>query len=130
METDQDYIVFADENGKIPELRITVEGQGYGNPNAWVESGTSTLTFEPLLASGTKYEVGSVRIADALKFDTYRFNHVPSTEEIGTETVDGVRLEAIAGGNILDRTSVARIDCPFMCGLPEPRQSVTVFIKK
>ena len=96
METDQDYIVFADENGKIPELRITVEGQGYGNPNAWVESGTSTLTFEPLLASGTKYEVGQVRIADALKFDTYKFNHVPSTEEIGTETVDGVRLEAIA----------------------------------
>ena len=130
METDQDYIVFADENGKIPELRITVEGQGYGNPNAWVESGTSTLTFEPLLASGTKYEVGQVRIADALKFDTYKFNHVPSTEEIGTETVDGVRLEAIAGGNILDRTSVARIDVPFMAGLPEPRQSVTVFIRK
>ena len=130
METDQDYIVFADENGKIPELRITVEGQGYGNPNAWVESGTTELTFEPLLASGTKYEVGSVRIADALKFDTYRFNHVPSTEEIGTETVDGVRLEAIAGGNILDRTSVARIDCPFMAGLPEPRQNVVLFIKK
>lgn len=130
METDQDYIVFADENGNIPELRITVEGQGYGNPNAWVESGTSTLTFEPLLASGTKYEVGQVRIADALKFDTYKFNHVPSTEEIGTETVDGVRLEAIAGGNILDRTSVARIDVPFMAGLPEPRQSVTVFIRK
>ena len=96
METDQDYIVFADENGNIPELRITVEGQGYGNPNAWVESGTTELTFEPLLASGTKYEVGQVRIADALKFDTYKFNHVPSTEEIGTETVDGVRLEAIA----------------------------------
>lgn len=130
METDQDYIVFADENGKIPELRITVEGQGYGNPNAWVESGTSTLTFAPVLASGTKYEVGQVRIADALKFDTYKFNHVPSTEEIGTETVDGVRLEAIAGGNILDRTSVARIDCPFMAGLPETRQSVTVFIRK
>jgi len=130
METDQDYIVFADENGNIPELRITVEGQGYGNPNAWVESGTTALSFEPLLASGTKYEVGSVRIADALKFDTYRYNHVPSTEELGTDNVDGVRIEAIAGGNILDRTSVARIDCPFMAGLPEPRQSVTVFIKK
>lgn len=130
METDQDYIVFADENGNIPELRITVEGQGYGNPNAWVESGTNSLTFEPLLASGTKYEVGQVRIADALKFDTYKFNHVPSTEEIGTETVDGVRVEAVAGGNILDRTSVARIDCPYMAGLPETRQSVTVFIKK
>ena len=130
METDQDYIVFADENGNIPELRITVEGQGYGNPNAWVESGTNALTFEPLLASGTKYEVGQVRIADALKFDTYKFNHVPSTEEIGTETVDGVRVEAVAGGNILDRTSVARIDCPYMAGLPETRQSVTLFIKK
>lgn len=130
METDQDYVVFADENGKIPELRITVEGQGYGNPNAWVVSGTSTLNFEPLLASGTKYEVGQVRIADALKFDTYKFNHVASTEEIGTSVVDGVRLEAIAGGNILNRTSVARIDCPYMAGLPEPRQSVTMFIKK
>ena len=130
METDQDYIVFADENGNIPEMRITVEGQGYGNPNAWVESGTNSLTFEPLLASGTKYEVGQVRIADALKFDTYKFNHVPSTEEIGTETVDGVRVEAVAGGNILDRTSVARLDVPYMAGLPEIRQSVTVFVKK
>ena len=130
METDQDYIVFADENGNIPEMRITVEGQGYGNPNAWVESGTTALTFEPLLASGTKYEVGQVRIADALKMDTYKFNHVPSTEEIGTETVDGVRIEAVAGGNILDRTSVVRLDVPYMAGLPEIRQSVTVFVKK
>lgn len=130
METDQDYVVFADENGKIPELRITVEGQGYGNPNAWVVSGTTTLNFEPLLASGTKYEVGQVRIADALKFDTYKFNHVASTEEIGTSVVDGVRIEAIAGGNILNRTSVARLDVPYMAGLPEPRQSVTLFIRK
>lgn len=130
METDQDYIVFADENGNIPELRITVEGQGYGNPNAWVESGTTALTFEPLLASGTKYEIGQVRIQDALAFDTYKFNNVPSTEELGSETVDGVRIEAIAGGNVLNRTTVARVDCPYAAGLPEPRQSVTMFIAK
>ena len=130
METDQDYIVMADASGNIPELRITVKGEGFGNPNAWVDAGTTTLSFTPMLASGTKYELGQVRIQDALAFDTYKFNHVPSTEEIGTDTVDGVRIEAIAGGNILNRTSVARVDCPYMAGLPEPRQNVTLFIKK
>ena len=130
METDQDYVVMADASGNIPELRITVKGEGYGNPNAWIEAGTSSLTFSPLLSTGTKYELGQVRIQDALAFDTYRFNHVPSTEEIGSETVDGVRIEAIAGGNILNRTSVARVDCPYAAGLPEPRQNVTIFIKK
>ena len=130
METDQDYVVMADASGNIPELRITVKGEGFGNPNAWVEAGTDSLSFTPMLASGTKYEIGQVRIQDALAFDTYKFNHVPSTEEIGTETVDGVRIEAIAGGNVLNRTSVARVDCPYAVGLPEPRQNVTMFIKK
>ena len=118
METDQDYVVMADASGNIPELRITVKGEGYGNPNAWVEAGTDSLSFVPMLASGTKYELGQVRIQDALAFDTYRFNHVPSTEEIGSETVDGVRIEAIAGGNVLNRTSVARVDCPYAVRTP------------
>ena len=130
METDQDYVVMADASGNIPELRITVKGEGFGNPNAWVDAGTTAISFSPVLATGTKYEVGQVRIQDALAFDTYKFNHVPSTEELGTETVDGVRIEAVAGGNILNRTSIARVDCPFMAGLPETRQAVTMFIKK
>lgn len=130
LETDQDYIIFADKNGNIPDLRITYKGENYNNPNAWVASGTTALTLEPVLATGTKYEVGSVRIADALGFDTYKFNHMPATEEFGTETVDGVRLECVAASDVLKRTSIVRIDCPYAAQIAEPRQNVTVFVKK
>lgn len=130
LETDQDYIIFADANGNIPDLRITYKGEAYNNPNAWVESGTTALSLTPVLATGTKYEVGQVRIADALGFDTYKFNHMPATEELGAETVDGVRIEAVGGSNILSRKSIVRLDLPYAAQIAEPRQAVTVFVKK
>lgn len=131
-ETDQDYIVMADASGKIPELRITVEGQGYGNPNAWVKEGTSALSFSPMLSTSTKYEVGAVRIKNALAFDTYKFNKLAGVETIGTEKADNspVTIECIKGSNYKTRESLIRMDAPFAAGLPEPRQNVTVFVKK
>ena len=131
-ETDQDYIVMADASGNIPELRVTYPGQGFNNPNAWVASGTNTLTLAPVLASGTKYEVGSVRIKNALAFDTYKFNKLAGVETIGTEKADNspVTIECIKGSNYKTRESLIRMDAPFAAGLPEPRQNVTVFVKK
>lgn len=130
METDQDFIVMADASGNFPELRITYPGQNCNNANAWVASGTTALTFAPMLATGTKYEVSQVRIDDALAFDNYKFGKIAGSEELGDETVDGVRVQVIRGGNVKSRTSMVRIDCPFAAGLPEVRQSVTLFIKK
>lgn len=130
VETDQDYVIMADANGKIPELRISYQGQGFNNPNAWVASGTTSLTLKPVLASGTKYEVGSVRIADALAFDTYKFNKLAGVEELGTESDGGVRMEVIKASNGITRESLIRMDCPYAAGIPEPRQNVTVFVAK
>ena len=130
VETDQDFIVIADANGNIPELRITVEGKAYGNPNAWVAAGTSTLTFTPLLDTETKYAIGQVRTEDALGFDTYKFNKLAGVDDLGSETVDGVRVEVVKGSNVLTRQSCVRIDCPFCVTLPETRNAVALYIKK
>lgn len=130
VETDQDYVIMADANGNIPELRVTMQGQAYNNPNAWVASGTSALTLGCMLDANSKYDIGVVRTEDALAFDTYKFNKLAGTEEIGTETVDGVRVECVKGSNVKTRESLVRIDCPFAAGIPEPRNVVTLFIKK
>ena len=130
VETDQDFIVMADASGNFPELRITYPGQNFNNANAWVASGTSALTFVPMLSASTTYEVGQVRIDDSLAFDTYKFNKLAGVEDLGSETVDGVRVECVKGSNVKTRDSLVRIDCPYACGLPEVRQSVTVFTKK
>ena len=130
VETDQDYVIMADANGHIPELRISYQGQGFNNPNAWVASGTTALTLNPVLTTGTKYEVGSVRIADALAFDTYKFNKLAGVDELGTESDGGVRMEVIKASNGITRESLIRMDCPYAAGIPEPRQNVTMFIAK
>ena len=130
VETDQDYIVIADKNGNIPELRITTEGFATNNPNAWVASGVSSLTFTPLLSANTTYAIGQVRTEDALGFDTYKFNKLAGVEDLGAETVDGVRVEVVKGSNVLTRESCVRLDVPFAVTLPEPRNAVAIYIKK
>ena len=119
-----DGLKVVDVNGK--------ETDQDGNPNAWVKEGTSALTFAPMLSTSTKYEVGSVRIKNALAFDTYKFNKLAGVETIGTEKADNspVTIECIKGSNYKTRESSIRMDAPFAAGLPEPRQNVTVFVKK
>lgn len=130
METDQDYVVMADASGNIPELRITFPGQNFKNPNAWVAEGTSALTFAPMLATGTKYEVGSVRIDNALAFDSYKFNKLAGVDTLAVENEGPVKIEAVRGSNYKTRESLVRIDAPYAAGLVEPRQNVSVFWKK
>ena len=130
VETDQDYVVIADKDGNIPELRITVHGKATNNPNAWVAEGVSSLTFAPILTTGTTYSIGQVRTEDALGFDTYKFNKLAGIEDLGAETVDGVRVEVVKGSNVLTRESCVRMDVPYCVTLPEPRNAVTLYIKK
>lgn len=128
IETDIPYVVSVDKDGKFPELRITEQGKAYGNPNAWVAKGTSTLTFTLAAPAGT-YSVGVAREADALAWDTYRFTDLPGSEN-STETVDGVSIKLSQYGNGEKMTSLARLDMPYATGVPDARRQVTVLFKK
>jgi len=129
IQTEQDYAIIVDKDGKIPELRITVDGQAFGNPNAWVASGTTALTLTPILNEGDKYFVGQVRTQKALGVDTYKFDDLPGSEN-ATETVDGISIKMSQYGNGTNMTVLGRLDAPYAFTLPEPREAVTVYFKK
>ena len=129
IETDQDYAIIVDKDGKIPELRITVEGQAYGNPNAWVASGTSALTLSPILEEGKSYYVGQVRTQKALGVDTYKFDDLPGSEN-ATETVDGISIKMSQYGDGNHMKVLGRLDAPHAFTLPEQREAVAVYFEK
>lgn len=129
IETDQDYAIIVDKDGKIPELRITVEGQAYGNPNAWVASGTSALTLSPILTEGKSYYVGQVRTQKALGVDTYKFDDLPGSEN-ATETVDGISIKMSQYGDGNHMKVLGRLDAPHAFTLPEQREAVAVYFEK
>jgi hypothetical protein len=129
IETDQDYAIIVDKDGKIPELRITVEGQAFGNPNAWVKSGTTALTLSPVLTEGKKYYVGQVRTQKALGVDTYKFDDLPGSEN-ATETVDGISIKMSQYGDGNHMKVLGRLDAPHAFTLPEQREAVAVYFEK
>lgn len=129
IQTDQDYAIIVDKDGKIPELRITVDGEAFGNPNAWVESGTSALTLAPILEEGKKYYVGQVRTQKALGVDTYKFDDLPGSEN-ATETVDGISIKMSQYGDGNHMKVLGRLDAPHAFTLPEQREAVTVYFEK
>jgi hypothetical protein len=132
IQTDQDYaIITIGADGSIPELRITIDGQGYNNPNAWVEAGTTTLTLTPLLTASKKYWVGQVRSEEALAYDAYRFDDLPGSEnEDVAATVGGVTVKMSQYGNGQTLTKAVRLDLPFATGIVDHRSSATVYILK
>lgn len=129
IQTDQDYAIIVDKDGKIPELRITVDGEAFGNPNAWVASGTSSLTLSPILTEGKKYYVGQVRTQKALGVDTYKFDDLPGSEN-ATETVDGISIKMSQYGDGNHMKVLGRLDAPHAFTLPEQREAVTVYFEK
>lgn len=80
IQTNEDYVVIPDADGKIPELRVEFEGMNGGNANAWVPTGTSALTFTSMLTSGKSYDVVQTRTTDAVAMDSYKFGNIPGSE--------------------------------------------------
>ena len=154
METDQPLVVIVhkkftgkaaatlgqDNHGKLAEslgiedLRVTAKGYSYGTPNVWVDaatfdsgSATTVVTLNPLLGASKNYQVGQVRTNDALVFDSYSFDDLPSsrTEDVGS---DGpVTLRAMSFGDGINGVKLTRIDAPFIAVTFEPRRCVTTF---
>lgn len=117
---------------KIPEIRLAVGDQkGAGNPNAWTPTALAnlTVTLTPLLGAGKSYLVGQTRLDDALVFDSYTFDDLPSsrTENVG---VDGpVSLKCMEFGDGKNGVQLTRIDAPYLSKIWDPRLSVTTYVE-
>ena len=131
IQTEQDVsIIVLDTAGHISPLRITIDGEGCNNPNAWVPSGTSSLSLSAALEAETTYYVMQVRTKDCFTFDSYRFEDLPGSENEEVSVVGGhsVKMSMYGTGNTLNK--LVRLDAPYAAGIFEPRGSVTVFLKK
>ena len=120
----------------IEALRVTAKGEGYHNPNVWVDpttfdsgSATTTVTCSALLGAGKSYAVGQCRTEDALCFDSYSFSDLPSsrTENVG---VDGpITLKCMEFGEGKSGVQLTRIDAPHLSTIWEPRRCVTTYVE-
>lgn len=127
METDQDMFVIADKDGKIPEVRLAVQGHNVNNANGWVATGSFTPSATLAVASG-KYALGQCRDEQAVGFDQYKFSDLPGSEN-ATETVGNVSMKMSTYGDGKYMTTLTRLDLPFAATLPEPRRAVVGYFK-
>lgn len=136
IQTNSDYHVIihsvnnAGTEGYISPLRITLDGKGYNNANAWVPTGTTTLTLVSLLAASTTYYVQSCRAKSGLVFDSYKFLDVPTAEEEEVASTGNRTLKMRKWGKAENLNSFMRIDAPYGAGVPDNRACVVCFVKK
>lgn len=129
IQTNEDYIVIPDADGKIPELRVEFEGMNGGNANAWVPTGTSSLSFSSMLTSGKSYDVVQTRTTDAVAMDSYKFGNIPGSE-METVQKDALKVQSYKFGNGETLTTLYRIVAPFAIGLPEARSCVLAYMER
>lgn len=145
IETDRDYVIIWGKerqggsvvNG-IPELRVTVDGKGYNNANAHIDAATlgsaivgttATFTLTPLLTASKKYAIGQVRTEDSLKWDQYRFDSLPGSDDQDVGTFGSITLKLMAFGDGKNGVKLLRIDLPYLAKILEPRESVTTYLQ-
>lgn len=130
LETDKDFYVIVGKDGKIPEIRISVKGKGYKNPNAWVEStmsaGTKNLTSA--LKHGQKYNVLQTRTKEALSFDSYQFKNLIGMKS-ETDKIDALTVQLIEATDPDTFSTMVRIVVPYAVGMPDPRRSVLSYVE-
>ncbi|WP_295684787.1 hypothetical protein [uncultured Fibrobacter sp.] len=145
IETNNDYVIIwgKEKQGAntvygIPELRVTSQGKGYNNANAWMDattlaaaisSGTATFTLTPLLTASKKYAVGQVRTEESLKWDQYRFDSLPGSDDQDVGSFENITLKLMAFGDGKNGVKLLRIDLPYLAKILEPRESVTTYLE-
>ena len=149
VETYQDYVLILnkevrfDESGAavateyLPELRVSVDGAGYGNPNAHIASatlaaaiadGVATLTLTPMLTASKHYQVGQCRLASALKYDSYRFETLNAAQADSVQSFKNVTLKMQSAPQIINGVNCYRIDMPHVGKIGDPRESVSTYL--
>lgn len=145
IETDSDYVIIygkerqgANVVNGIPELRVTVDGKGYNNANAHIDAATlgsaivgttATFTLTPLLTADKKYAIGQVRTEDSLKWDQYRFDGLPGSDDQDVGTFGNITLKLMAFGDGKNGVKLLRIDLPYLAKILEHRESVTTYLQ-
>ena len=137
IQTSQDFTVILQSDAstagiaEVAPIRIGVGDSNYNAPNAYVSgAATANLSGTALLTSGSTYLVGVARPEDALAFDTYKFDDIPGCENDSVTFKNLLSLQVAKGGQITDRSSVTRLDCPYAAGVPDARTQVTTYIKQ
>ena len=115
--------------GQISPLRITIDGNAYGNPNAWVAAGTESLTLVAGLKADTTYLIAEVRAKDALAYDTYQFDSLPGSDEEMVATVGGSSVKMRIFGDGTQLNKLVRVDSTYAASLYEPRNAVVIYIE-
>ena len=100
-----------------------------GNANAWVPTGTTTLSFSSMLEDGKTYNVVQSRTTDAVAYDDYKFGNIPSCD-METAKKDAITLQTYKFGNGETLTTLYRLVAPFAVGLPEPRSCVLSYMEE
>lgn len=150
IETEQDFIVIVNEEVQydadgvaqtvqyVPEIRVTVDGKGCGNPNAHISAaalaavtadGVATFELSAVLTASKKYQVGQTRTIKALSFDQYRFDDLPAAKIDSVGTYGNLTLKMQSGNQLLNGVNCLRIDLPFAAKLWEIRRSVTTYLQ-
>ena len=154
IETEQDYVLIVNKETRfdaegnasdviyVPEIRITAQGKGYGNPNAWMtqaaltalaDGGTSvTLELGVMdgITVGKSYDIGQCRTIKALSFDQYRFANLPAAKTENVGTFENITVKCQSGPNIINGVAVMRIDMPHVAKVFEPRRSCTIYVQR
>lgn len=128
------HIIVTDVNnagtvGQISPLRITLDGKAYGNPNAWVPTGTESLTLVAALKANTDYVIGEVRSEDCLAYDTYQFDVLPGSQDEFVSTVGGSSIKMRIFGDGTNLNKLYRLDSTYAAALYEPREAVVLYFE-
>jgi hypothetical protein len=99
-----------------------------GNANAWVPTGTTSLTFSTMLEDGKTYSIAQSRTTDAVAYDSYKFGNIPSCEQ-ETANKEAITLQTYKWGNGETLTTLYRLVAPFAVGLPDARSCVLSYIE-
>ena len=119
----------AGTSATITPLRITLDGKAANNPNAWVPTGTSSLTATYALGTSKTYVVCEVRAKDALAYDTYQFDNLPGSDDEMVATVGGSSVKMRVFGDGTNLSKLVRIDSAYAASLYEPRNAVVIYIE-
>ena len=120
----------AGTEGTISPLRITFDGKNYNNPNAWVATGTESLTATYALGTSKTYQICEIRTEDALAFDTYQFDNLPGSDDEMVSTVGGTSVKMSIFGNGQNLNKLVRIDSAYAASKYEPRLSCLIYVEK
>lgn len=137
-----EVVVTKANQGKLAEslgtedIFVTAKGESFGTPNVWVDpttfdSGSSTTTvtcaFVDGMAAGKSYIVGQVRTDDALTFDAYTYEDLPSSRRENVGNDGPVVLKAMSFGDGKNGVELTRIDVSYIATVFEPRRNVVTF---